>query len=318
MFEKVLLALALFYAAVALGPPPMAAPLNTAAGKPPMSKAQPTVKARPGSPEKKTDGASKTNAPGEGKKSPSGKALSEKVPVKKAPPGRAPPEKTSATPPAPIPATSEAGKKIFADKGCGGCHATSGPEKRIPVTERANIKGPSLWYAGSKFRPGYPAKWLASPKAFRGVLHGTMKKGVTPHPGLSPDEAKAAGAYLESLRDAEMPSGVVPSWKKIPRRVLRRARILFQKKQPCYACHRVKIRKTVYRTPIKLGGFSGPHLIDAGLRLRPDFIAAFLKNPARYNPNGRMPIYSDKAFTRLSEKDIIGLAAYISTFKEKP
>ncbi|MFP6891725.1 MAG: cytochrome c [Nitrospinota bacterium] len=210
------------------------------------------------------------------------------------------------------------GKEIFSKKGCGGCHALTGPEKKIPVTERAKIKGPSLWYTGSKYRHGYLARWLAAPRAFRGVLFGTMKRGRTPHPALPAGEAKAVGVYLEGFRDAKMPKGTVPRWKKIPRRVLRKARILFQKKQPCYSCHQVKIRKTVYRRPIQLGAFSAPHLIDAGLRLRPDFIAAFLKNPARYNPNGRMPIYRDKAFTRLSEKDIIGLAAYISTFKEKP
>ncbi len=214
--------------------------------------------------------------------------------------------------------TLDAGKKIFTGKSCEACHTTSGPEKKIPVTERAAIKGPSLWFAGSKFRPGYLAAWLEAPKAFRGVRWGTMDKGTTPHPALPKGEAGAVAAYIESLRDNEMPEGTETFGKKIPRRVLRTARILFQKKQPCYTCHRVKIRKTVYRRPIKLGGFSGPHLIDAGLRLQPDFIVAFLKNPARYNPNGRMPVYSDKAFTRLSGKDIIALAAYISSFKEKP
>ncbi|MBT3352577.1 MAG: cytochrome c [Nitrospinaceae bacterium] len=214
--------------------------------------------------------------------------------------------------------TPEAGKNIFGERNCSACHLASGPENKIPVTERTAIKGPSLWFAGSKFRSGYLAAWLAAPKSFRGVKWGTMNKGTTPHPALPKGEAGAVAAYLESLRDSEMPRDVINVEKKISRRDLRTARILFQKKQPCYACHRVKIRKTVYRRPIKLGGFSGPHLIDAGLRLQPDFIVAFLKNPARYNPNGRMPVYSDKAFTRLSDKDIIALAAYISSFKEKP
>ncbi len=210
------------------------------------------------------------------------------------------------------------GKNLFTEKGCSNCHAVTGPEKTIPVTERSKIKGPSLWYAGSKYQPGYLASWLAQPRPFRGVRYGTMMRGKTPHPTLSPGDAGQVAAYLEGLRDAEMPGGAVPRWKKIPRRVLRKARILFQKKQPCYACHRVKIRKTVYRQPIQLGGFSAPHLIDAGHRLRSDFIVAFLKNPARYNPNGRMPAYGDKAFTRLKEEDFVALAAYISTFKEKP
>ena len=207
------------------------------------------------------------------------------------------------------------GKTLFERKGCGGCHTTNGPETRIPPPKRHGIKGPTLWYAGSKFKPGYLAKWLAEPEPFRGVIYGAMKRGKYQHPILSVKDAAKVAAYLESLKDPQMPVGVVPRWKKIPRKVLRRARILFQKKQPCYSCHMVAIRKTVYRTPIEVGGHSAPHFKDGGLRLNPDFIVAFLKKPERYNPNGRMPVYGDKPFTRLSEKDFIALAAYIASFK---
>ncbi|MDE0332506.1 MAG: c-type cytochrome [Nitrospinae bacterium] len=209
----------------------------------------------------------------------------------------------------------EAGKFFFERKGCGSCHTTSGPEARIPPPARHGIKGPTLWFAGSKFRPGYLAKWLAEPEPFRGVIYGTMKRGRYPHPALSAKDAAKVAAYLESLKDPQMPVGVVPRWKKIPRKVLRRARILFQKKQPCYSCHMVAIRKTVYRAKIEVGGHSAPHFKKAGHRLNPDFIVAFLKKPARYNPNGRMPVYGDKPFTKLSEKDFLALAAYIASFK---
>ncbi len=207
------------------------------------------------------------------------------------------------------------GKSLFQNNNCGSCHTLKGPETRMPPPARHGIKGPTLWYAGSKFRPGFLAKWLAEPEPFRGVVYGTMKRGRYPHPALPEEEAAKVAAYLESLKDPEMPVGVVPRWKKIPRKVLRRARILFQKKQPCYSCHMVSIRKTVYRTRIEVGGHSAPNFIEGGRRLNPDFIVAFLKKPARYNPNGRMPVYGDKAFTKLSEKDFIALAAYIASFK---
>ena len=209
----------------------------------------------------------------------------------------------------------EEGKSLFERNNCGSCHTRKGPETRIPPPARHGIKGPTLWYAGSKFRPGFLAQWLAEPEPFRGVIYGAMKRGKYPHPVLSEKEAAKVAAYLESLKDPEMPVGVVPRWKKVPRKVLRRARILFQKKQPCYSCHMVAIRKTVYRTPIEVGGHSAPHFKNAGRRLNPDFIVAFLKKPARYNPNGRMPVYGDKPFTKLSEKDFIALAAYIASFK---
>lgn len=211
---------------------------------------------------------------------------------------------------------ADKGKDIFLQKGCGECHTIQGPEARLPVPERHKLKGPTLWYAGSKFQPGYLGRWLAKPQAFRGVKWGTMDKGKTSHPALPPAEAQEVARFLESLKDPEMPAGVVPGWgDKLPRQVLRRARILFQKEQPCYACHMVHIRKTVYRQAVEVGGFTGPHLIDAGLRLRPDFIVALLKSPDRYAPNGRMPRYGDKAFTPLSEQDLVALAGYIATLK---
>ncbi|OGL60534.1 MAG: hypothetical protein A3J27_06450 [Candidatus Tectomicrobia bacterium RIFCSPLOWO2_12_FULL_69_37] len=211
---------------------------------------------------------------------------------------------------------ADRGKDIFLKKGCGECHTIEGPEVRLPVTERHKLKGPTLWYAGSKFQPGYLGRWLVKPQAFRGVKWGTMEKGRTPHPALPPAEAGEVARFLEGLKDPELREGVVPGWgDKLPRQVLRRARILFQKEQPCYACHMVHIRKTVYRQAVEVGGFTGPHLIDAGLRLRPDFIVALLKSPDRYAPNGRMPRYGDKAFTPLSEQDLITLAAYIATLK---
>ena len=134
-------------------------------------------------------------------------------------------------------------KSLFERNNCGSCHTMKGPETRIPPPERHGIKGPTLWYAGNKFRPGFLAKWLVKPEPFRGVIYGTMKRGKFPHPVLPEKEAAGVAAYLESLKDPEMPVGVVPGWKKIPRKVLRRARILFQKKQPCYSCHMVAIRK---------------------------------------------------------------------------
>ncbi len=207
------------------------------------------------------------------------------------------------------------GKALFERKGCGGCHAIKGPEPRIPVSMRGGIKGPALWFAGSKFRPGFMARWLENPQSLRGVIFGTMTRGQYAHPALSRGDALKAASYLESLKDAQMPRGVVPKWRKIPRKVLRRARILFQKKQPCYSCHMVRIRATVYRTKIEVGGYSAPHFRGAGRRLNPDFIVAFLKKPERYNPNGRMPVYGDKAFTKLDEEDFIALAAYIARFK---
>ena len=177
------------------------------------------------------------------------------------------------------------------------------------------IKGPNLWIAGNKYQKKYLETWLQKPTPVRGVIWGTMIKGIFKHPSLSAQKAKAISSILVDFKDPKIKNGTVPKWGKIPRRILRRARILFQKKTPCYSCHKVYIRKTVYRTPIKVGGESAPSFVNAGERLNPDFIYYFLKNPKRYNPNGRMPVFGDKAFHVLSETDMVALSTYIMSFK---
>jgi len=97
---------------------------------------------------------------------------------------------------------ADRGKDIFLKKGCGECHTIEGPEVRLPVTERHKLKGPTLWYAGSKFQPGYLGRWLVKPQAFRGVKWGTMDKGKAPHPALPPAEAQEVARFLEGLARA--------------------------------------------------------------------------------------------------------------------
>ena len=199
--------------------------------------------------------------------------------------------------------------------GCNSCHTFEGPSETIPLNARKKIKGPNLWIAGNKFQKKYLEAWLQKPTPIRGVLWGTIKKGAFQHPSLSSQKAKIISSLLQNYKDLQIKIGTVPKWKKIPRRMLRRARILFQKKTPCYSCHKVYIRKTVYRTPIQVGGESGPSFINAGKRLKADFIYFFLKNPKRYNPNGRMPVFGDKAFHVLTETDMVALSAYIMSFR---
>ena len=199
--------------------------------------------------------------------------------------------------------------------GCTNCHTFQGPSVKIPLRERKKTKGPNLWIAGNKYQKKYLETWLQKPTPVRGVIWGTMMKGIFKHPSLSAQKAKDISSILVDFKDPKIKHGTVPKWKKIPRRTLRRARILFQKKTPCYSCHKVYIRKTVYRTPIKIGGESGPSFVNAGERLNPDFIYFFLKNPERYNPNGRMPVFGDKAFHVLSETDMVALTTYIMSFK---
>ena len=205
-----------------------------------------------------------------------------------------------------------AGERLFAERGCAPCHAVLGPVPPLPVAEREAERGPGLWDAGSKFRPAWLRAWLEKPTPIRQVRYGSLEKGTNPHPALPAEEAAAIAAYLLTLRDPGVPSGLIPPGPP-PKPVERRALILFLKKQPCYTCHQVRIRKDQNVTPRVVGGFTGPSLVEAGRRLNGDWVYAFLKDTSRYTPNGRMPFFGEKPETRFSEQDYRDLAAFVAS-----
>jgi cytochrome c2 len=77
----------------------------------------------------------------------------------------------------------------------------------------------------------------------------------------------------------------------------RMGKMSFEKLRGCIACHQGEDSK---------GGFSGPELSDAGVRLQPDFIAAYTGNPQSFDPHIWMPNLG------LKDKDIQRLTAYLS------
>ena len=204
------------------------------------------------------------------------------------------------------------GERLFSARGCAACHAVLGPVPLLAVAAREAERGPALWDAGNKFRPAWLRTWLEKPTLIRQVRYGTLEKGTNPHPALRAEEAEAIAAYLLTLRDPGVPTGLIPSGPP-PKPVERRALILFLKKQPCYACHQVRIRKDQNVTPRVVGGFTGPSLVEAGRRLNGDWVYAFLKDTPRYSPNGRMPFFGDRPETRFSEQDYRDLAAFVAS-----
>lgn len=196
------------------------------------------------------------------------------------------------------------GKQLFEAKNCGACHQMSGPVNEVPVAERAKIKGPPLWFAGSKFRSAWLTAWLEAPKPIRRVKFGTLTEGANEHPAVSAEDAKEVGAYLMSLTDPALKSGPLEV-EKLNLRTKFNAEKLFAKKQVCFGCHQYPSRQGV------IGGFSGPSLVGAGTRLQGAWIDAFLKDNRRYYPNGRMPQYGDKAFAPYTEEELALLVRYI-------
>lgn len=205
------------------------------------------------------------------------------------------------------------GKKLFAAKGCGGCHLTAGPSKVKSIADWRKRKGPDLWFAGSKFKAAWLPGWLKKPTPIRGTEWGTLKRGKTQHVGLSAGEAAAVAGYLMTLTDSGMKTGVIKKRKKMKRRKRLKAKKLFEKAQACYACHRTPVKrgKKVRRI---VGGFTGPTLVAASKRLKADWIYSFLRKPQTYEPFGRMPVYGNKVAKKFSKKSLKLLAEYIASF----
>lgn len=190
------------------------------------------------------------------------------------------------------------GEKIFIEKKCASCHQTEGPAREKTLADQLRKKAPELWYAGSKFRPGFLEGWLANPEPIRPMKYYSLtEKNPGDHPRLNPGEAKEVASYLMGLTSGAVKNtGIVPRPQSLGRRT-------FIKEFACYGCHQVFSRGNL------VGGLTGPRLAGASERLNPDWIYAFLKTPDVFKPVKDMPDY--KGY--IDEREMKALAAYISS-----
>lgn len=217
-------------------------------------------------------------------------------------------------PPAVAEESVAAGAAVFEREGCGECHRVQPPGSGFGFADRVAQKGPDLWYAGSKFQPGWLKAWLTKPDPVMGIRFDSLEPdtSLSPHPRIPPDQVPDLAAYLESLVDAELPVGMVAASEPTSRMELLRGRILFGKEQQCFACHRTRTRYGV-----EVGGVTAPSLGDAGKRLNPDWVYGFLMDPKRYTPVTRMPIYRGDTYTDYQAQEMKLLARYIATMGVK-
>jgi len=200
-------------------------------------------------------------------------------------------------------ADAAAGKAMFAAKECTGCHYTDGPAKEKTIDDQLAKKGPELFYAGSKFQKAWLSKWLADPKPVRPMKFGSLtEKNPGDHPKLAGADVASVTDFLMSLTSDAVAAGKVKP-KKNPK-----GRQIFTKKMPCSGCHQYTGRKKKIS-----GGNSGPSLVEAGVRLNPDWILAYLQNPKVFKPVKSMPVFVGL----LSDKDMLNVSRYVASFKPK-
>ena len=145
----------------------------------------------------------------------------------------------------------------------------------------AKKEGPTLAYAGNKFRREWLEKWLTDPSGIRpaGYLSFRFVKpspagdqldvnSIPSHPVLSEKEAKEVAAYLTTLKQS-LPATVL----KAPNPSTN-THVLFEKVLGCSACHQTEPGK---------GGVSAPELYTASKRLDENWEILFMENPLKWS-----------------------------------
>ena len=174
------------------------------------------------------------------------------------------------------------GKALVKANKCGDCHQMKGPAVKT-IAEVMKRKAPDLFYAGSKFNKDWLVGYLQNPTQIRPA--GTVYRNHIKAEGeqdvpanlvkcaskLSAGDAEAVAAYLMTLKDASMKTGVFKKGKVKKAR----ARMLMMKQKACNACHTF---------PRRGGGVSCPTFEGIGTRLNPDWMYSFIKDPQHWDP----------------------------------
>ncbi len=148
----------------------------------------------------------------------------------------------------------ERGRELVEELNCIACHqAPAGSTLR-------GRRGPNLTHVGSRTNAGWIAQWLKNPRHFR-------PKAVMPVL-LDTQERADVAAYLAGLKDPKDEIQPMPT----DRFRAKRGKKLFES-TGCIACHS--------EDGVSLGGIGSK--MDAG------HLAAYLRDPLKVDPSGRMP-----------------------------
>lgn len=177
---------------------------------------------------------------------------------------------------------------LFERYRCLSCHQIGG--------RGGDISTAPLTVEGSKVTKKWLVEFLMKPYAVRPILKDRM-----PALGMTNDEAHLITEAIETFYlDSSIPDDSTAG-APISERGHEEGRRLFED-LGCRACHILGTK----------GGYFGPQLNQSGMRLKPGWIYAWLKEPQKWRGDVRCPNYG------LSDSDAGRLASFLHTFGENP
>jgi mono/diheme cytochrome c family protein len=175
------------------------------------------------------------------------------------------------------------GGMLFQRLACRACHTFAG---------RGGQAGPDLSAAAQRLQPSWVAQYLLGPQ-------GLDPRSPMPRPGISPGEAWSITTYLFG----GAPSQTVGGTDGRDREEAASGTAMFQE-LACGACHRRPEEEVPERV--------GPDLTSIGDKLRPGWLAAFLKQPHPIRPwlRARMPGFG------LSDTEVEQITAFLAMLRD--
>ncbi len=182
------------------------------------------------------------------------------------------------------------GRKLLAREGCVRCHLVREPDgTRVTGTDDP----PSLQHIAQKATREWIYAWIKNPQAY-------STSATMPNFGLSDDDARDITAFLVSQSTPiSLPSASPkPVAAKSATGAIAGASLYGE--SFCASCHAVQNAAGTL-----VGGDFGPELTKVGSKVKPEWLESWLRDPASYNPDTRMPHY------RFTEQQIATLAGFL-------
>lgn len=181
------------------------------------------------------------------------------------------------------------GRETLTQYGCVRCHTIKTPDG---ITMTGTDDPPSLAHVAEKTSREWIAAWLKNPQAY-------STTATMPNFQLSDDDIRDLSAFLMAQSTPYEASSAAPPPVPADDAAQQQGASLYGESF-CASCH-----ATQNAAGTLVGGTLGPELTRVGSKVKPQWLAQWLRNPGVYDPGTKMPHY------RLDAKQIGLLMAFL-------